>query len=255
MGIRENIKRYKPALIGIIYMIYFYIFVTITYKNSWLIPLKDVTLSNIGKIVIVDFFSMLIFALAIIIVYRNKLFELGIKKSKLSIILLAIYILAFILNRDYTVRGIYKAFFYLFIVALPEEVIHRGYIYNSLKKHNKISAIIISGVLFGIMHSILPSIISESGLLIMVKNMFNELAGGILGGFMFIFYLEKSGSIFVPILIHALLDYNYSILGLVVAIAVLVYLFITDKRNKEESKVTNKNLVEEGNLFEDNSRN
>lgn len=44
MGIRENVKRYKPALIGIIYMIYFYIFVTITYKNNWLISLKDITL-------------------------------------------------------------------------------------------------------------------------------------------------------------------------------------------------------------------
>ncbi|WP_027626352.1 CPBP family intramembrane glutamic endopeptidase [Clostridium lundense] len=102
------------------------------------------------------------------------------------------------------------------------------------------SAILISGILFGIIHSIQPSIISESNILIMIKDMFNQVGGGLVSGFIFILYLEKSGSIFVPILIHALLDYSYNILGLLVAGVVLGYLFIANRNNEEKLKVTDK---------------
>ncbi|MGL5381348.1 lysostaphin resistance A-like protein, partial [Clostridium sp.] len=247
-----KIKHYIPILIGIIYVIYFYTFLTFVYQNGWLISLKDVSHSNLGTILLVDCGSMLILPLALIIVYRRNLNELGLKKSKHAMVLILIYGLFFVLHSDYTVNGIYKAFSYLFIVALPEEIIYRGYIYNNLKKDNRISAIIISGILFGVMHSILPSIISESSMSIMIKDMFNQVGGGILSGFIFILYLEKSNSIFVPILIHALLDYSYSILGILVAIIVLVYLVIKNRRNKEEFKETNKHLIKEINLFKDN---
>lgn len=240
MGIRERAKHYIPTLIGILYMIYFYTFYTFIYQNDWLISLKDVSLSNIWKILLVNFGGILIFTFALIIVYRKKLNELGVNKSKLSIVLVVIYVLFFILHSDYTINGIYKAFFYLFMVALPEEIIYRGYIYNNLKKHNRISAIIISGILFGIMHSILPSIISEYSISIMIIDMFNQIGFGIVSSFIFILYLEKSGSIFVPILIHALLDYSYNPWGIVVAIIVLGYLFIVDMKNKETLNLTNK---------------
>lgn len=207
-----------------------------------MISLKEVSLSNIGTALLIDCGSMLILPLALIIVYRRKLNELGLKKSKLAVVLIMSYALFFILHGDYTVNGIYTGFFYLFIIALSEEIIYRGYIYNNLKKYNRIGAIIVSGILFGIMHSILPSIILESSISIMLKDMFNQVGGGIVSGFIFVLYLEKSNSIFVPILIHALLDYSYSILGMLVAIIVLVFLIFTNKRNKEEFKVTNKHL-------------
>ena len=230
----EKIKHYIPILIGIIYMIYYYMLLTFAYQYGWIISLKDISLSNIETVLLVDFSSMLIFPLVLTIVYRKNINEFGFKKSKLSIVLVVIYVLFFILHKDYTINGIYSAFFYLFIVALPEEIIYRGYIYNFLKKYNRISAIIISGILFGIMHSILPSIISETSIYIMVKDMFNHIGGGVLSSFIFILYLEKSDSIFIPILIHALLDYSYSSLGILVAIIVLVYLLVVNKKNKEQ---------------------
>lgn len=240
MGIREKAKRYTQVLIAILYMIYFYILCTLSYRNGWLISLQTVSLSNIGIKLFDDFVTMLIFPLVLIVVYRNKLSELGINKSKLSIVLLLIYVLFFVLHSDYTVKGVYRAFFYLFIVALPEEFIYRGYIYSNLKKYNRTSAIIISGILFGIMHSILPSITSESNISTMIMDMFNQLGGGIVSGLIFISYLEMSGSIFVPIFIHALLDYSYNVLGLVVAVIVLGFLFISNRKNKKVLKLTNK---------------
>lgn len=254
MRIKKKDKQYTPILIGIMYVIYFYTFCKFTYQKGWLMSLKAVSISNIVEKLINDFGTMLIFPLAIIIVYRKKLNELSVKRSKIAIVLSLIYILFFVLHGNYTVNGIYKAFFYLFVIAIPEEIIYRGYIYNNFKKHNRMFAIIVSGILFGIMHAILPSIIAEDSLLIMIKEMFNQIGGGIFGGFIFIVYLEKSDSIFVPILIHALLDYSYGVLGILVAIIVLVYLLIMSKKNEEKHNVTKKCLIEEENLFENNSR-
>lgn len=128
MEIRGNTKYYKTILIGIIYMIYFYIFCTFMYQNGWFISVKDVSLSNLGTALLGDIGSMLIFSLILILVYRKNLNELGITKSKLSMVLLLIYALFFILHGDYTVNGVYRAFFYLFVISLSEEIIYRGYI-------------------------------------------------------------------------------------------------------------------------------
>ncbi|WP_027626351.1 hypothetical protein [Clostridium lundense] len=129
MRIRKEFKRYVPVLIAIVYMVYFYILNTLLYKNGRLILLQNVSISNLGIKLFDDCAVMLIFPLFLIGMYRKKLNEIGVNKSKLSIVLLLIYVVFFVLHSDYTVKGIYQAFFYLFIVALPEELIYRGYIY------------------------------------------------------------------------------------------------------------------------------
>lgn len=97
-------------------MVYFYIFCTFMYQNGWFISVKDVSLSNLGTALLGDIGSMLMFSLILILVYRKNLNELGITKSKLSMVLLLIYALFFILHGDYTVNGVYRAFFYLFVI-------------------------------------------------------------------------------------------------------------------------------------------
>lgn len=237
MGIREKERQYIPILITIIYMVYFYIFCTWEYRNGWLISLQEVSLSNLSIKLFGDFGSMFIFPLILFVAYRKNLSELGVRKSKLCIVLLLIYVLFFILHRDYTVKGIYHAFFYLFIVALPEEFIYRGYLYSNLKKYNRTMAIIISGMLFGMIHSILPSIISEGSASTMLMDMTNQLGGGIVSSLIFISFLEISGSIWVPILIHALLDYSYKSWGIGVTVLVLGFLLISNRKGKKSVKV------------------
>ncbi len=237
MGIREKFKQSSPVLIIIIYMVYFYITCTLQYKNGWLIPLKNVSISNLGIILFSDFTNMLILPLILLILYRKNLSELGLKKSKLSIVLLLIYVLFFVLKRDYTVKGVYNAFFYLFIVALPEEIIYRGYLYSNLKKYNRTMAIIISGILFGMIHSILPSVVSESSVFAMIMDMPNQLFGGIMGSLMFIYCWELSGSIWVSVLIHALLDYSYQLWGIGIAVIVLGFLLISNQNSKKNANI------------------
>lgn len=73
MGIREKFKQYTPILIRIMYMVYFYITCTLQYRYDWLIPLKNISLSNLGIMLFSDFTNILIFPLILLIVYSKNL--------------------------------------------------------------------------------------------------------------------------------------------------------------------------------------
>lgn len=108
------------------------------------------------------------------------------KKSKISLILLCIYIVFFFMHGDFSISGCYKAFFYIFIVAAPEEIIYRGYLFSKLRSFNRLTAILVSGSLWGIMHAILPGILAGNDLSIILESMLSEIGGGIIGGLFFI---------------------------------------------------------------------
>lgn len=141
----------------------------------------------------------------------------------------AIYISFIYLHHNFSLSGFYQAFFYLCIVATGEELIFRGYLYLGIKAVNPIVAIIVSGILFGIPHAILPGISAKQDILQIIAGMVNHAGGGIVGGLIFILLLELGGSIAVPILIHALLDYSYGRWGLLICIFTFIYLLIKIK--------------------------
>lgn len=237
MELRERIRRYTPVLVSIVYMVYFYVFCSLSYENGWLISTKDISFSNVGVSLINDLGNMWVLPFILLLVYRKRLVELGFRKSKVSVVLLLIYILFFILHGDYSIRGFYRAFFYLFIVALPEEIIYRGYVYNDLKKYGRVSAVIISGVVFGIIHAILPSVMAGEGMGFLLREMFNNIGFGIMASFIFVYYLDKGKSIFVPVMVHALLDYSYGAWGIIVAVIIFGFLFVSNRNNEESVSV------------------
>jgi membrane protease YdiL (CAAX protease family) len=63
--------------------------------------------------------------------------------------------------------------------------------------------------------------------------MINEIGGGITTGLFFIYLQEKSGTLWVPVLIHALLDYSYLFFGQLIAIVILIYYIMTSKYVKK----------------------
>lgn len=215
------------------YMGYFYLLTKLQYKNHWLISLNSIhTKSQLCIRITFDFLIMLPLPLVILFRYRRKLgdIEFRIHNSNLCIWLLLTYLLFFFLHKEYSIYGIYKAIFYLIIVAFSEEIIFRGYLYSCVKTSWRTKAIIISGLLYGAMHAILPSILASKSIYELMISMVSELGGGILVGFIFISIMEKSRTILVPILIHALLDYSYGPWGLIVLILTIIYL------NKKESQ-------------------
>jgi membrane protease YdiL (CAAX protease family) len=200
-----------------------------------IISVKNVTWDNILIKLAGDYLIMLLLPTLIIIIYRKKLTDLNLKyTSKKEIYILSIIlIIFFFLHNDYSITGFYKFFFYFIVVSFGEEFIYRGYIYNKLKEKSVIQAIIISGILWGVNHAILSSVVDNSNIL---KGMIYEMGGGILSGWYFIYIQEKSGTLWIPILIHALQDYSYMFFGPLVAIVTLIYYIKLSNNLKQKEK-------------------
>lgn len=156
-------KIIKYIIIEMLWLLYF-AGVTYIEKKLGYITLGELKLANILGRFIQDALLLLVPSIVVIACFRKQLGEIGIKKSEtiLCFILLGIYILFFFLRGDYSnIEGCYKLLFYLCLTAFGEEVWSRGFIYLQIKKHNKIVAVIISGVFFCIAHSILPGILQN----------------------------------------------------------------------------------------------
>lgn len=234
----ENRKKFiLPIIIVLCYSIYFYFVCYLSYENGWLISKKSLTKGNIIYALISDGLCMQPFVIGLLLFYAKRLEILGIRKSIFATVLFGIYMLLFIIHKDFTLIGIYRAVFYLLFVAIPEEIIYRGYLYLQLKKWSKIGAVIISGIMFGCIHAVLPAILNEINVDEMLINMLSQVGGGICSGLIFIGFYELGGSLLVPILIHALLD--YSSWGIPITIVAFVYLYVKKLKTGEHNEIKN----------------
>lgn len=145
------------------------------------------------------------------------------KEKKLLLIISLLYILFFLLRRQFDSKGLYGFVEDIVIVAFTEEFIFRGLVYTYLKRENRMVAILISGLVWGILHAVAPTIIAGEGLTFFLSSALNKVGFGIMIGYCFICLYEKSGTLLMPIMVHAL--YNYSMgFGLLFLIATLCYL-------------------------------
>jgi len=230
---RVNYNIAKPIIFSILYTIYFYVALKFIVESNMLISSDSITKDNVGIRFIGDFFVTLFVPLILVVIYRKKLkeFKLQFKHTYIQYILIGFMILFFFLHNDYTIRGYYKFFFYLIAVGFSEEFVFRGYVYNGLLRYNKSLAVIVSGFFWGILHAILPGLMAGHSVLRIAIGMLYEIGGGILFGYYFIYLLEKSNSLFIPIFIHAILDYQVAGIGVAVSIATGMYFFIKDRKN------------------------
>ncbi|WP_438849735.1 lysostaphin resistance A-like protein [Enterococcus sp. AZ048] len=209
-----------PVSLTIIYGVFFYYSHSFLWRNGWLIRSNDVSSQNVGFKLLTDFIISLLFVvviLAFMFFTKRPFSDVGLTTNSrwLSLSLLFGYIAMFLFHGDFTVKGIYLAFFYLVVVAFSEEFISRGFLFTKIDKdYNFETAIIISGLFFGAMHGILPTIVANGSLADLFINISGKLLGqGIIGGGLFALAYKKSGTLFVPVLIHALLDYSDIVFG------------------------------------------
>ncbi|MBU5314631.1 hypothetical protein KQI38_21640 [Tissierella carlieri] len=66
-------------------------------------------------------------------------------------------------------------------------------------------------------------------------RMLSEIGGRIVAGYYFIYLLEKSKSLFIPVFVHAILDYTVGGIGVLTAIGTGVYFFILDRKKLHKS--------------------
>lgn len=212
----EKVKSISfPVTLTFFYLIFTYFYIEYVWKNGLLMSVTGTTSINMGVKLLCDFISSLLIVLVILsITYIKKrpLNVLGIsfKSPILITALLAIYCAMFLLNGDFTAKGFYAAFFYLIIVSFSEEFVFRGYLFAVIDREFGFwVAAIISGLLFGAAHAFMPSIINDYNTPDFISTILSNLLGqGILGGALFAILYKKSKTLFVPVLIHAILDYS-----------------------------------------------
>lgn len=201
----------ETVLIHILYLVLFYVALLLLHNNRLIIKnLSEITGSNFFVQLLLHMAVMLAFPIAVAVYTKTSLTALGItaKNGFLGAILLVVYLLQFFIRKDFSARGIYSAVYLLVSVALGEELFFRGWSYSRLKQINLIAAMLISGMFFGMMHAIYPGVVAgKSAADIAISMVTGHLGGGIVGGLLFVLLLELSGSLFIPILAHALLDY------------------------------------------------
>ena len=232
---KKHSKMSVPLIVGLIYTAYYYFGVKFLAEQDLLIGLQQVTWDNIGMKFMIDFSLMLLFPVILMLVYGKKLSGLIIRPdhSKLQYVLAGILVVLFLFHGNYSISGYYAFFFYLVIVSFGEELIFRGYVYSMLKSYNRWFAIIASGLLWGLPHAILPGLIAGSDLGRIGMDMLSQVGFGIVTGFYFIYLLEKSKSLSVPILVHTILNYSVGPIGTLTAVGAGFYLFQKDRLDRK----------------------
>lgn len=102
----------------------------------------------------------------------------------------------------------YQWVYYLFFVALVEELSFRFFVPMLLEKGHlpKWCLWVIPGILFGFMHTTIPVVKNGLTAEILVNGL-SMIGGGIMGNCFFYYLRCWSGTIWLPVLIHAALDY------------------------------------------------
>lgn len=204
-----------PTSLTFLYVVFLYFYIAYSRENGLLISVKETGPINIGLKFLGDFISSLLIVIVLLfitVIRKKPLSALGITlKSPLIIFaLFAVYLVMFLINGDFTAKGFYAAFFYLVVVAFSEEFVFRGYLFTAIdKEYGFWIAAVISGLLFGAIHGFMPSVVNGSDTIGLITSIMNNLLGqGILAGALFAMLYKKSKTLFVPVLVHAILDYS-----------------------------------------------
>ncbi len=224
---KKERRRYIHAAVTlsccIIYAVYFYILISTLFRNGIWIAISAVNISNLAVKFIIDFCVALLFPAIILLVKRKDLYLQFSATDPVIIFLAGVYLLLFLLHADCSVSGLYAFYFYLMIVSFCEEFIFRAYLYSELSACSNVAAIVISGLLWGSMHAILPGVLSGKTFIEIMPTMLNYISSGIITGFVFIYLLKSSKTVWVPVLIHAILDYSVGAIGILVQISIVSY--------------------------------
>lgn len=179
-------------------------------NNNYLIKIADVNEKNVFQKMGFDIL-LLMPTVIMLICYKTiykmnfKMLNINLNNWKILICLVILLAIQVIIKRNEASLEYYRLFYYLLIIAVPEEVVSRGIMYNQLKEWNKEKAIIISGIVWGIMHSLLIWLQNGMGLFSLVSTVGLVISYVIINYFVTFLY-DKVDNLLIIILLHAFLD-------------------------------------------------
>lgn len=192
---------------------------TYRWKNAGtLISIKNASSDLIGIFVqnlLISAVTILFFLICMIVL-RGKIWdELYLKvKGKKQWIIMVLLMLVFVGRAAYAMfmdgdvkTALYKVFYYLLIIAFEEEFVVRGLCTHILKDEKALIRYLIPNVMFALMHVFSFYGWGEVNAEQVLRFVTSQVSGYLIMGCFLLFLKEKSGTIWIPVMVHAILDY------------------------------------------------
>lgn len=230
--------------------IVFYGVIWVSNQQGWLVlSLGQITWGNAALQFAIHALALLLPPVAFLLVTRTKPSKAGFtgRNKGVSIGLGILYLLLFFLAGDGSAGGLYYWLHILVNIGLAEELMYRGFAYSRLKQVSPWLALLVSGFFWGAGHAIYAGVLAGRSVpQILVTTVVGgadvsvTALGGIIAGIGFAALYEWSGTLFVPILLHAILDFSghrpeTGWIGLAAAVAVTVFLVVKKTRVEHQS--------------------
>lgn len=213
-----------PVRIIIIFLICTADILTVAYfiytwkQNGTVISVRNAS-DNIPGIfrqsLIVSMAAILVILIFFIILRKNFVSEMYLKISEkkqkitvfiLTAILLAVTVFCLITKAD-KITILYNLLYYTVFIALEEELLVRGVCVYLLKDESNYIRYLVPNILFAAMHLFSYANWGKITLVYVFSFITSQMLGLVLTGCIFQYLKEKSGTIWIPVLVHAILDY------------------------------------------------
>jgi len=122
-------------------------------------------------------------------------------------ILLGFMIFCLITKQD-KITVLYNLFYYVFFIAFFEEFIFRDLFPFLLKNEKTLIRYLIPGIMFGLIHVFNYSGWQSITAYQVIKFITSQMLGYIAFSCVMQFLKEKSGTIWIPVLVHTIMDYS-----------------------------------------------
>lgn len=191
------------------------------FHGDRLLSAAEVTMGNLGQMlcqhVLVNLpviFLSMIFLISLRSSFASQMgLTIG-QKGRLATgimgsVYLAMLATALLMGRTVWLSVTYQWVYYLLFVAFTEELVFRGMLPWLIEKSGlpKWCVWVIPGILFAVMHTLIPVIKFGFSAGSFLMQLLSCLGGYTLGGCIFYSFRRWSGTLWLPVLIHAALDF------------------------------------------------
>ena len=159
--------------------------------------------------------AILVILIFFIILRKNFVSEMYLKISEkkqkitvfiLTAILLAVTVFCLITKAD-KITILYNLLYYTVFIALEEELLVRGVCVYLLKDESNYIRYLVPNILFAAMHLFSYANWGKITSVYVFSFITSQMLGLVLTGCIFQYLKEKSGTIWITVLVHAILDY------------------------------------------------
>ena len=188
-------------------------------ENGALIPALSASTNISGMCVqnlITSAFAILLFIIFLVILKSRFADEMYLKiNGKISVItifvlvtiLLGFMIFCLITKQD-KITVLYNLFYYAFFIAFFEEFIFRDVFPFLLKEEKTVLRYLVPAIMFGLIHIFNNSGWQSITAYQVIKFITSQMLGYIAFSCLVQFLKEKSGTIWIPVLVHTIMDYS-----------------------------------------------